>query len=166
MQYTSLWFLLKTLLCQHVGGGEGGLWGMNREEGQFRRGRQQLEVQLIDFGATEKIKISSVSAMVISSDAFWGGRIRSSERSKIFLILSKHDGRYLAPEKSYFDHLMWLYYNAVDYTELFYVMSAFGWGCPNRSFSAWVNWVCNHLLHWHSCPGQGRPRNLSPYMWG
>lgn len=34
---------------------------MNGEEGQFRRGRQQHEVQLIDFGATEKNKISSVS---------------------------------------------------------------------------------------------------------
>jgi len=41
---------------------------MNGWEGQFRRGRQ-LELQFVDFGATEKIKISSVS--VCHGYRFW-----------------------------------------------------------------------------------------------
>ena len=52
------------------------------------------------------------------------GRSRTA-RSKMLFILSEHGGRYLAPGKSYFNHLVCLYYDTVDHSDLFRVASGF-----------------------------------------
>lgn len=63
-----------------------------------------------------------------------------------------------------------MYYNGLNHTELFYIMPGFGRAVLQK-FNCMSELSVKHikhlgLLHWHSCPGQGRPRNLIPQIWG